>query len=56
VCGFGWIGYVSGSSIQPMTFSALACISNGWPFAGEGTIVPVASTAQPAVSFSTSSL
>ena len=35
--------------------SALACISNGWPLAGDGTIVPVASTAQPAVSLSTSS-
>ena len=32
-----------------------ACISNGWPFAGDGTTVPVASTAQPAVSRVTSS-
>ncbi len=54
-CGLGWIGYVSGSSTQPITLIALACISNGWPFAGDGTIVPVASTAQPAVSFKTSS-
>ena len=50
VCGLGWIGYESGSSTQPTTLSALACISNGWPLAGEGTIMPVASTAQPAVS------
>ena len=28
---------------------------NGWPLAGEGTTVPVASTAQPAVRCSTSS-
>src|ERR1700674_4835153 len=35
---------------------ALACISNGCPFAGDGTIIPVASTAQPAVSFWTSSV
>ena len=56
MCGFGWIGYVSGSSTQPITLIALACISNGCPFAGDGTIVPVASTAQPAVSFRTSSL
>jgi hypothetical protein len=54
VWGLGWIGYVSGSSTQPMTFSSVACISKGWPFAGEGTMVPVASTAQPAVSLWTS--
>ena len=56
VCGLGWIGYVSGSSTQPITLIACACISNGCPFAGDGTIVPVASTAQPAVSFRTSSV
>src|SRR5207245_10662170 len=55
-CAFGWIGYVSGSSTQPTTLIALACISNGCPFAGDGTIVPVASSAQPAVSFKTSSV
>jgi hypothetical protein len=54
VCGLGWMGYVSGSSTQPTTVTALACISKGWPLAGEGTMVPVASTAQPAVSFCTS--
>ena len=54
VCGLGWIGYVSGSSTQPTTRISVACISKGWPFAGEGTIVPVASTEQPAVSFCTS--
>ena len=31
-----------------------ACISNGWPLPCDGTSVPVASTAQPAVSCSTS--
>ena len=55
-CAFGWIGYVSGSSTQPTTLIALACISNGCPFAGDGTIVPAASSAQPAVSFKTSSV
>ena len=54
VCGLGWIGYVSGSSTQPITLTASACISNGWPFAGDGTTFPVASTAQPAVRWSTS--
>ena len=54
VCGFGWIGYVSGSSTQPTTRSSSACISKGCPFAGDGTIAPVASTAQPAVSCITS--
>jgi hypothetical protein len=34
---------------------ALACSSNGWPLAGDGTTVPIASMAQPAVSLSTSS-
>ena len=48
-CGFGWIGYVSGSSTQPTTRTVSACISKGWPLAGDGTILPVASTAQPAV-------
>jgi hypothetical protein len=38
-----------------MTLMLVACISKGWPFAGEGTIVPVASTAQPAVRCMTSS-
>ena len=33
----------------------VACISNGWPFAGEGTTLPVASTAHPAVRCATSS-
>ena len=55
VCGLGWIGYVSGSSTQPITRMALACSSNGWPLAGDGTMVPVASRAQPGVSFWTSS-
>jgi hypothetical protein len=36
------------------TATALACISKGCPFAGDGTMVPVASTAQPAVSRRTS--
>ncbi len=54
VCGFGWIGYESGSSTQPTTRTAFACISKGCPFAGDGTIVPVASTAQPAVRCTTS--
>ena len=54
VCGLGWIGYVSGSSTQPITRSESACISNGWPLAGEGTIFPIASTAQPAVRCRTS--
>ncbi len=54
MCGLGWIGYVSGSSTQPITSTASACISNGWPFAGDGTIFPVAATAQPAVRCSTS--
>ena len=54
-CGLGWIGYVSGSSTQPITLMALACISNGWPLAGDGTTMPVASTAQPVVSLRTSS-
>ena len=49
VCAFGWIGYESGSSTQPMTLTAFACISNGCPLAGDGTTTPVASTAQPAV-------
>jgi hypothetical protein len=31
------------------TRTASACISNGCPFAGDGTILPVASTAHPAV-------
>src|SRR5437588_304370 len=33
---------------------ALACISKGCPFAGDGTMIPSASTAQPAVSRSSS--
>ena len=40
---------------NPTTLTELACISNGWPLAGEGTITPVASTAQPAVRCCTSS-
>jgi hypothetical protein len=56
LCGFGWIGYVSGSSAQPITLIALACISNGCPLAGEGTITAVASIAQPADSLRTSSV
>jgi hypothetical protein len=47
---------VSGSSTQPITRSVLACISKGCPLAGDGTIIPVASTAQPADSFKTSSV
>ena len=48
------MGYESGSSTQPTTRIAAACISKGWPLAGEGTIFPVASIAQPEVSRSTS--
>src|SRR5262249_782669 len=55
LCAFGWIGYESGSSTHPTTRIAAACISKGWPLAGEGTMLPVASTAQPAVSRRTSS-
>ena len=39
---------------QPITRIALACISKGCPFAGDGTIIPVAATAQPAVRCNTS--
>ena len=53
-CGLGWMGYESGSSTQPTTRIESACISNGCPLAGEGTMRPVASTAQPAVRCSTS--
>ena len=49
MCAFGWIGYESGSSTQPITSTALACTSNGCPFAGEGTTIPVIATEQPAV-------
>ena len=31
-CAFGWMGYESGSSTQPMTRTAVACISNGRPW------------------------
>ena len=55
VCGLGWIGYVSGSSTQPTTLMVLACISNDWPLPCDGTIVPVASTAHPAVNLRISS-
>jgi hypothetical protein len=54
VCGFGCIGYWSGSSTQPTTLIASACISNDCPLPDVGTMRPVASIAQPVVSRATS--